>query len=70
MDESTILEILAWIFVYIPYGTGEVLLFLGTLGRRRIRWRVKGALNALKTPSFWIGWAFWVAVIVAFALAF
>lgn len=60
---------LAWFFGYVLcYLTGELLLWVGTLGRRKPRVRHSEEASAtrlaiLEEGSFWLGAVFWASVI-------
>ena len=55
---------------YLLLGTGEIIYFLFTLGGHRPNWELFKAKNRdfITLPSFWVGGAFWIAVIVLIAV--
>ena len=59
----------------VAYGTGEVLLYVFTFGKRKPHWPYKGRDSAVHEELFyqrstWLGLLFWAAVIAALLFAF
>jgi hypothetical protein len=68
-------ELVASIFELIAYATGEALIYIATLGKRRPRLPYDhegtGAYKALLVEgSTWIGFVFWAAVIAGLLYVF
>ena len=68
-------EFVASVLEFVAYGTGEVLLYLFTFGKRRPRWLHKGQDSAvlgelLYQGSTWLGLLFWALVFAALLIAF
>ena len=63
-------EVLGRVFGLLLFTTGELLLFLGTFGRHRVRWW-EGSGELLEGRGTWLSWilgiAFWLALAGALA---
>ena len=67
-------EFVASVFEFVAYGTGEILLYVLTFGRRKPRWPYEGhdsavLLELLYEGSTWLGFLFWAALITVLLLA-
>jgi hypothetical protein len=67
-------EVIASVLEWVAYGTGEVLLYVFTFGKRKPRWPYEGQDSAVLEELFyqgstWLGLLFWAAVIAALLIA-
>ena len=68
-------EIVVSVLEIVAYGTGEVLLYILTLGKRKPRWPYGDGDSAALAELFyqgstWLGVLFWASVIAALVFAF